>query len=348
MIELNVGEWRPKSQLRVSTTHVARPSFPVVDSHNHLGRWLMDDDSWLVPDVPALVELMDRVGVSTIVNLDGRWGDELGANVERYDRAYPSRFATFCHVDWSALAEDDDDKAVVERLTTQLSASAALGARGVKIWKDLGLTIRDASGSLVMPNDVRVIEVVAAAGELGLPVLIHTADPVAFFEPLDETNERIDELAEYPHWWFGGPEHPTFDELIGALDGLIAACPGTTFVGAHVGCWAENLDGVAAMLTHRPNWNVDLGGRLAEVGRQPRAFARFVANFPDRVLFGTDELPPSATTYERYFRFLETDDEGFPYSDADIPPQGRWAIYGCALEPQLLQAVYADNARRLF
>jgi len=345
---LPLAEWRPKSQLRVRASKLDQPQFPVVDAHNHLGRWLADDDSWLVPDVTALIELMDAAGVATMVNLDGRWGDALAANLARYDQAHDGRFATFCHVDWSHLADDDGAAAAVERMQKQLTASAAVGACGVKIWKDLGLSIRDASGALVMPDDKRVIEVVRTAGELGLPILIHTADPVAFFEPLDETNERLDELTEQPDWWFGGPEHPSFAQLIGALGKLVASCPQTTFVGAHVGCWSEDLHGVGEMLSSLPNWNVDLGGRLAEIGRQPRAFAELVGYFPDRVLFGTDAFPPSVEDYQRYYRFLETRDESFPYSDDAIPPQGRWEIYGCALEPHLLQAVYADNARRVF
>lgn len=319
----------------------------MVDVHNHLGRWLADDGGWLVSDVDELLTLMDQVGVAAIVNLDGRWGEDLIANLARYDQAHPGRFATFCHVDWSVLSHDDDAGDVIARMQDQLAQSARLGARGVKIWKDLGLTVRDASGELVMPDDPRVIAVVRTAGELGLPVLIHTADPVAFFDPLDETNERLDELNEQPQWWFGGPDHPSFDRLIQSLETLISSCPGTTFIGAHVGCWAEDLDAVGNMLYRNPNWNVDLGGRLAEIGRQPRAFNRFVERFPQRVLFGTDAFPPAPDAYERYYRFLETTDEHFPYSSDPIPPQGRWAIYGCGLDSQLLAALYFENAARL-
>jgi len=345
--QLKLHEWRPRAALQVPATAPVQPAFPVVDVHNHLGRWLSDDGDWITPDVDDVLALMNAAGVSTIVNLDGRWGDDLVANLARYDQAHPGRFATFCHIDWSLLATDEDATGVAARLQDQLATSAAAGARGVKVWKDLGLSIRDASGALVMPDDPRVIAVLRAAGDLGMPVLIHTADPVAFFDPLDETNERLDELAQQPDWWFGGPEHPTFPELMHSLDQLIGACGSTTFVGAHVGCWSEDLRAVGDMLTRHRNWNVDLGGRLGELGRQPRIFARFVSDYSDRVLFGTDAFPPSLDEYERYYRFLETDDDHFDYTDAEIPPQGRWAIYGCALEPHLLQAVYSGNAHRL-
>lgn len=319
----------------------------VIDAHNHLGRWLSEDGDWLVHDVAALLAMMDAADVELVVNLDGRFGDELVENVERYDRAHPGRFATFCHVDWSILGQDDTSTGQVSRLTAQLEVSAAAGACGVKVWKDLGLWVRDAGGALVMPDDPRVVAVLRAAGDLGLPVLIHTADPVAFFEPLTRGNERFDELQVHPEWWFGAPGYPTFPALIESLDTLLTACSGTTFVGAHVGCWAEDLAGVGRMLTSHPHWNVDLGGRLGEIGRRPAEFRGFVEDFPDRVLLGTDCFPPSGDDYARYRRFLETDDRGFPYSGDPVPPQGDWTIDGAALDPRLLPGLYRGNARRL-
>jgi predicted TIM-barrel fold metal-dependent hydrolase len=224
----------------------------------------------------------------------------------------------------------------------------------VKVWKNLGLAVRDGSGALVLPDDRRVVTALRAAGDLGLPVLIHTADPVAFFEPLDEHNERVDELTAVPEWWFGGPEHPTFDELIQSLARLVESCPATTFVGAHVGCYAENLQFVGDMLKRLPNWNVDTGGRLGEIGRQPRAFRALVEAFPDRVVFGSDCYPPQLAEYRRWWRFLETEDEHFAYHDEldedglpAIPPQGRWRISGVALPDRLLAAVYRENAARI-
>jgi predicted TIM-barrel fold metal-dependent hydrolase len=342
----------PRPVLRVPEHHVQAPAFPVVDVHNHVGRWLAPDGSWVADDVDALVAQLDRAGVATLVNLDGRHGAELLDNLGRYDHSHPGRFLTFCHVQWERLADDlpgGDPLAspVVQELRTQLMASATAGARGVKVWKDVGLQIRDASGQLVLPDDPRVVCVLQLAGELGLPVLIHTADPVAFFDPLDRHNERLDELVQMPQWWFGAPGYPTFAALMSALNRLLAACPGTTFIGAHVGGWSEDLAAVGRMLRQHPHWNVDIGGRLGEIGRQPRTFARFVADFPDRVLFGTDAFPPSAPDYFRYYRFLQTDDDHFAYTDSEVPPQGRWAIYGCDLPPALLEAVYHGNATRL-
>jgi len=343
--DLRLASWKPRSQLRARETEVPFPSVPCIDAHNHLGRWLSDDGDWIVPDVAELVYMMDARHVETIVNLDGMAGDELEANLERLDRAHPGRFVTFCQLDWAKLAVEGGEAA----LLADLDDCARRGVRGVKVWKSLGLTYTDADGRLLRPDDPRVVRVLTRAGELGLPVLIHTADPIAFFEPLDEHNERIDELGTAPEWWFGDRDrYPTFDALLDAHAGLVLACPGTTFIGAHVGCCAEDLDRVERLVEAAPNYNVDIAGRMAELGRQPRRTSAFITAHPDRVLFGTDVYPAGDEYYRLHFRFLESADEGFDYApDADIPPQGRWAVSALALPGEVLAAVYRDNARRI-
>ena len=349
-VDPRLSQWRPVPAVVLPAHEVPQPAVPVVDVHNHIGRWLAADGSWLAQDTAELAATLATAGVETLVNLDGRWGDDLVANVDRYDRAAPGAYVTFCHVEWAQLADSGgpDDPELVGRLTAQLEQSAeGRRPRGQGL-EGPGVVVRDATGALVRPDDPRVVAVLQAAGDLGLPVLIHSADPVAFFEPLDERNERLDELGAMPQWWFGGPEHPTFAELIEALHRLVGACPGTTFIGAHVGCHAEDLGAVGDALTRLPNWNVDTGGRLGEVGRQPRAFRRLVEAFPDRVLFGSDCYPPDLAEYRRWWRFLETDDEHFSYcEEGEIPPQGRWRISGAALPRTLLPALYRDNAHRL-
>ena len=344
LVALPLRDYAPRAQIRRPLTDVPRAAVPAIDVHNHVGRWLSEDGTWLAPDVTELLDLMDELNVEALVNLDGRWGRELDENLARYDAAYPGRFATFAHLDWTLLAGDRPTEALI----ASLEASAAAGARGLKVWKDLGLQVVDGDGRRVLPDDERLTEAFVAAGELGLPILVHTADPVAFFEPLDRHNERLEELAEMPAWWFGGPEHPTFDRLMAALESMVASAPGTTFIGAHVGCAAEDLDWVRRMMDEHGNFHVDLGGRLAEIGRQPRRFRQLVLDHPDRVLFGTDSFPPDRDAYLTYFQFLETTDECFPYErSSPTPPSGRWDICAADLPPDALTAVYRDNARRL-
>jgi predicted TIM-barrel fold metal-dependent hydrolase len=319
------------------------PCAPVIDAHNHLGRWLSAwvgrDGDWVVPDVGALVALMDAHRIEAMVNLDGRWGAELEANLDRYDRAHPGRFATFCHVDWSRPAD----------APAALRASAAAGARGLKVWKDLGLGVRDARGALLLPDDPRLSDVFATAGALGLPVLIHTADPVAFWAPMDAGNERYEELVVHPEWWYGHGRVPSYERLMESFVSLVAAHPRTTFIGAHVCSAAETPDRVGDWLRALPNLHLDISARLGELGRRPAAAAALLERFPDRVLFGTDVFPPAGAVYDLHVRALETADAGFAYSpDPDDPaPQGRWTIDGLDLPAPVLTALYAENARKL-
>jgi len=342
--DIPLREWTPHSQVRLTRTAVDLPAAPCIDIHNHLGRWLTDGD-WMIHDVEALVAVMDARHVEAIVNLDGMWGDELDANIARYDLRHPGRFHTFCQVEWSRLSEPGG----ADALLRQIERSAQQGARGVKVWKDLGLHVRDESGAIVRPDDPRVVAVLTRAGELGLPVLIHTADPIAFFAPLDPDNERLDELRGAKDWWFGDrTRYATFDELLDAHAALVRACPGTDFIGAHMGCAAEDLDRVERLLEDAPNYHVDIAGRMAELGRQPRRFAQLVARHPDRVLFGTDIYPVTDEQYRLHYRFLESADESFEYAPGEpIPPQGRWAVSAAALPQELLPGLYRDNARRL-
>ncbi|MEV4094385.1 amidohydrolase family protein [Streptosporangium saharense] len=341
--DLPLSRYRPISQLRVPVTHVERARTPVVDAHVHLGRWLSDDGDWMVRDVPALLDTMDALNVRGMVNLDGRWGRELAENIARYDAAHPGRFATFCHVDWSQATEPGFG----ERLAAQLRASVAEGAAGLKVWKDLGLHVRDHRGELLTLDDVRLGPLWAAAGELGVPIALHTADPVAFFEPVDERNERLEQLTARPDWAFSGPGFPPFERLMEAMEAMVAAHPATTVIGVHAGCWPENLGWVGRMLDEHPNFHIDIAARVAELGRAPRAARALVTSHPDRVLFGTDEIPPDPEVYRLHFRFMETADEAFAHSLEDPPPMGRWTISGLDLPDDVLTRVYAGNALRL-
>ena len=170
---------------------------------------------------------------------------------------------------------------------------------------------------------------------------------MAFFQPLGPTNERLEELLAHPDWHFYGPQFPSMMQLLDALEHVVAVNPGIDFIGAHVGCYAEDLAWVDRMLTAYPNFNVDISARIAELGRQPRATRRLVMKHPGRVLLGTDIFSPTAPDYRRYLRFLSTDDENFSYSDSNPPGTGRWQISGIDLPAEVLTSVTVANAERL-
>jgi predicted TIM-barrel fold metal-dependent hydrolase len=329
-------DFQPRSELVVPEHPVARARYEAIDAHNHLRAGASTDTAQLVRE-------MDALNLRAIVNLSGQSGDALQHNLDALDRAFPGRFLTFCNVDWQGVGTPG----WAERACAQLVADVRGGARGLKVFKDLGLRYQDTDGKMLLPDDPRIADVWEQAAELGVPVLIHTADPRAFFRPLDRFNERWDELHAHPDWHFYGPEVPSFDELIASLYHLIEAHPRTNFITAHVGCYPENLGFVARMLDTYPNLYTDISARIAELGRAPYSAREWFLKYADRIVFGTDSRPRMAM-YQIHFRFLETADEYFEYSPgAAIPPQGRWRIYGVHLPDDVLERVYYGNAARL-
>jgi len=339
--EIKLKDFRPEPMVKLAEHHPQRFPSPAIDAHNHLGRWLTQ--SWSVADVGALLAMMDEVNVRGIVNLDGRWGEELENNLNRYDRAHPGKFATFCQLDWN----EAKTAGWGERLAASIRDSVKRGAKGLKLWKDVGLTRKDENDKLFFFDDPRLRPMWEAVAEAHIPVLWHTADPAAFFQPLDATNERLEALVNHPDWHFYGPQFPSLQELLDRFERVIAATPPIPFIGAHVGCYAEDLGWVDRMMTSYTNFHADISARVAELGRQPRATRRLVLKHPDQVVFGTDVFPPKATDYRLYLRFLATDDEYFSYSSRNPPGSGRWRISGIDLPDDVLTRVTRTNAERL-
>jgi predicted TIM-barrel fold metal-dependent hydrolase len=336
-------DYRPRSALVTKTTLTVKPRFPVVDAHNHLAEPF--GGGWDKRPTTQLLDALDAAGVRAYVDLDGGWGEDiLHKHLDHFKAAAPDRFRIFGGVDWAAWPEQGNGFG--EWAAARLRAQAARGAQGLKVWKGFGLQVRDHLGALVAVDDVRLDPLWVTAGELHLPIVIHVADPVAFFDPLDAHNERWEELHAHPDWHFPAPPYPTFETVITGLANLVARHPNTTFVGAHVGCYSENLAWVAQLLDRCPNFYVDIAARISELGRQPYSARRFCLAYADRILFGTD-MGPDLDTYRRYYRFLETDDEYFNYGGNEIPEQGRWHIHGLYLPDDVLKKIYSTNAERI-
>jgi predicted TIM-barrel fold metal-dependent hydrolase len=279
------------------------------------------------------------------IDLDGGWGEALlDAHLKHFKEPAPERFQIFGGVDWSQWAEKGS--AFPEWAAGRLRAQKARGAQGLKIWKGLGLSVIDECGRLVDVDDPRLVPIWETAGELGLPVMIHVADPVAFFDPIDETNERWEELGSHPEWAFTSSPFPPFMHSLEGVAARVSRHAKTTFIGAHVGCYAENLGWVGALLERCPNFYVDISARIGELGRQPYSARRFCLNYADRILFGSD-MGPNPAAYRIIYRFLETEDEYFNYNTGEVPFQGRWYVHGLYLPEEVLEKVYRRNAERI-
>lgn len=329
-VTLPLGSFHPRSTLIANNHVVEKPQFPVIDYHNHL-------DALAPRDV---LRVMDACGIERIVNITMQTGASALKGIDRFRSEDAHRFATIGWMDWSGVDKSDFAKVSCDRLERLVEH----GAVGIKFWKDLGLSVRDGSGELLRIDDERLAPIFDKAAELGISVMFHTADPDAFFLPIDAYNERYEELAAHPDWAFSGTQY-TKQELLDQRDGVIARHPKTTFVAAHVAECGENLARVTQLLETYPNVYVDISARASELGRQPYSARRFFLKFPDRILFGADLLP-EVEMYRLYYRFLETEDEYFEYP-SHASRQGRWNIYGLNLPADVLRKVYRENALRL-
>ena len=356
---LALQDFQPRSMLHVEEHKVARAAFPVIDVHAHFawsGGLKGTETIQFLATAPELLAVMDRKNVQTMCNLTGGTGPALASSIQRFDRAAPGRLLTFTEPLWART----NQPGYAQQQADEIEKAKQAGARGLKVLKTLGLFLREnlTSGPLVKVDDKRFDPMWDACGRLGLPVNIHTSDPEAFFLPIDRFNERYDELGHHPDWSFHGRDFPSNAELMAARDRVLARHPGTKFVLLHVGHDAENLGFVSDTLDRFPNTMVEIGARIGELGRQPRTSRKFFEKYQDRILFGTDSVPPpdgenypqqvfKDELFEIYFRFLETEDEYFDYAPAPVPPQGRWRIYGIGLPEAILRKVYHDNAARL-
>ena len=358
---LDVTQFEPRSMLTAKETRVEQARFPVIDIHTHIsfaaksaGGVPVSAARRFLATPAELLPVMDAKNLRTMVNLTGGYAEGLAECVAKYDKAHPGRFLTFTEPMFAEAMKPDYAK----RQADAIVAAKSAGARGLKVLKTLGLFLREnlTSGALVKVDDKRFDTMWEACGAQDLPVAIHVSDPAAFFLPTDRFNERFEELNNHPDWSFHGRDYPSNAEILAARDRVLARHPKTKFIGLHVGHSAENLGHVAATLDKYPNFFVEIGARVGELGRQPRASRKFFEKYQDRILFGTDAVPNGIETpqqifgaklYEIYYRFLETEDEYFDYAPAAVPPQGRWRIYGLGLPEAILRKVYHANAARL-
>ena len=283
--------------------------------------------------------------------------DDKGYTIQRCDfndfatnyiSKFPNRFLAYTMSDF---AQWDDftifNKANFVDMTIQhLEEDIKKGAHGLKVTKELGLQFKDTDGSMIAVNDKRLYPVWKRAGELKIPVLIHTSDPAAFFLPIDKYNEHYLPLQEFPGWSFQG-SHFSKQELLEQRDQMIADHPGTTFICPHTANYPEDLDYVARFLDNNSNVYIDFSARIDELGRQPYRARDFMIKYQDRILFGTD-MPISVDVYRCYFRFLETADEYFDYPDyMGRWGYSRWKIYGLNLPDEVLRKIYYENALKI-
>jgi predicted TIM-barrel fold metal-dependent hydrolase len=357
-------------------THAAEPyktKYRVINVHKHCA--LATEEA-----VQAELEVLDRVGVSAVVILDG--GAPAGSLPAwlKLRKQHADRLVVFYKLDMRRIKEKDFFDVIVR----EIEQAARMGAGGVKVWKDLGMYARDTNGRLLKADDPRLDPFYAKCGDLGLPVLIHAADPKEYWYPLTYNSFHYG-LRDEKDQHYKNPEMPKWEELIRQRDAVLKKHSKTNFIGAHMGSLCFDLKLLGETLEKYPNFYVDTAARQRILGRlNPPAVRDFFLKYQDRILFGTDNMvlfkhrKPSgshnisiypsedpdwiwidpadkkavarwqereAETYSQYLQYLETDrlDLVDPNHSA-----GNWLrIPGAKLPPEVLEKLYHANAEKL-
>ncbi len=328
---MDFEEYNPPSTLVVPEHIITRAKFPFIDVHSH--QWRMD-----TMDMTPVVRDMDAMNMGVMVNLSGRGGKLLKKMVENVKENFENRIVVFTNINIRSIDEPDWSVETVK----QIEYDFKNGAKGLKIYKSQGMHNTDNQGNRIPINDPRIDPIWAKCGELGIPVLIHSADPKPFWQPHDKNNERWLELKLRPRRKRSDTDPASWEQILSEQHDIFKKHPNTTFINAHMGWHANNLQKLGELLDEMPNMYVGIGAVIAELGRQPRMANRFFEKYQDRVLFGKDSWKPEE--YPTYFRVLESDDEYFPYYKKY---HAYWKMYGLDLPDEILKKLYYKNALKI-
>lgn len=330
-VKMDFELYDPPSTLIVPEHPIYKAKFPFIDIHSH--QWRMAD-----MDLGVLISAMDSLNMGIMTNLSGRGGERLKKMMDNVNGSFPNRFSVFTNIEFRSIDAPD----WAEETIKQLEFDVKNGAKGLKIYKSQGMSHKDSLGNRITIDDPRIDPVWAKCGELGIPVLIHSADPFQFWQPHDENNERWLELKLRPRRKREADNPAPWKQIMGELFHIIKKHRNTTFIAAHMAWHANHLEKLGEILDENPNMYVEIGAVIAELGRQPRAANRFFEKYQDRVLFGKDSW--NKEQYYTYFRVLESDDEYFPYYKRY---HAFWKMYGLNLPDEILKKLYYKNALKI-
>ena len=325
---MDVEEYEPISTLVVPETKLTKAKYPFIDVHNH--QWVMP-----IQDLDKLVREMDSLNMGVMVNLSGFRGKILEWSLDNVNEKHGNRFILFLNINFEEL----DDEGWPENALTMLEEAVEQGVNGLKIYKGLGLTDKDNEGNRVAVDDPRLDPIWEKCGELGIPILIHSAEPSSFWKDKDKYNERWLELKQVPSRYRSPEDYPPFEEIIAEQHNVFRKHPNTTFINAHLGWYGNDLGRLGELMDEFPNMYTEIGAVLAELGRQPRFAREWMIKYQDRVMFGKDTYRVSE--YYTYFRVLETADEYFDYYRKR---HAHWKMYGLDLPDSVLRKLYYENA----
>ncbi len=338
-------EWPLPLALRGAVVHAR--GMTTIDAHIHLAAGH--------PECDGLLERLDVKVLNVCVPRDseGKWREE----AERYrslNASSPERFAWCTGFDLPRFGDPHYAERAIQGLRSDIDA----GAVACKIWKNVGMEVRRPDGAFLMVDDPLFEPILAFLEKEGLTLLLHIGEPLACWQPLDPASPHYGYYSAHPEWHMHGRAgFPPHQALIDARDRVVERHRRLRVVGAHLGSLEHDVAEVARRFERYPNFAVDTSARVRDLAHQEPAKVRaFFDRFPDRVLFGTDQVyrtdlsQVDAAERSETLRKIEA-----RYAMERAFYEGRGAVTlfhrqveGLGLSEALLRRFCAENARRWY
>ena len=331
----------PTAALIGSARAAPVPGFTKIDTHIHIHR-----------DAPELLSSIKEAnwrGLDIVVCPAG--GGETFDLEERLRTTRKVSRDSRGTLAWASTfdARGFENPDFTERTIARLSETFTDGAIGVKIWKNIGMSIKGKSGAYLLPDDRTLRPIYEAIFKADRTLVAHLAEPDGAWLPLDQKNPELRYYSANPQWHMHGrPGAPVKEDILRARDRLLASYPKLRVVGCHLGSDEDDLARLAKRLDSYPNFAVDTAARVRYFARGDREQVRqFLNRYQDRVLYATDfalrEAEPAAAVRDLTLRH----DRDWAFFSGDDPMEydGK-PTQGLALSDGVLRKLFRENALR--
>ena len=322
-------------------------TFPKIDTHVHLETTddsfvnVLDDNNF------KLLSLVTRSESMEDINKDFEFAKNLYQN-------HPKTIGFATTISMEGFGEPQWQ----DNTIAWLQKSFDEGAIAVKVWKDIGMTFRNADSTFVMIDDPRFDPIFDFIESQNKTLVNHTAEPKNCWLPLNEMTVSGDSsyFAEHPQYhMFLHPDYPSREELLAARDRMLLKHPNLRYVGCHLGSMEWNVDEQAEWLDRFPNYGLDMAARIVHFQVQDSEKVRnFIIKYQDQLVYGTDisvsDRGNNTTTKESIQNIVNdvwlNDWEYF--STDHIMTQNNKEFKGLNLPVSVLKKIYHDNAMKMF
>jgi predicted TIM-barrel fold metal-dependent hydrolase len=317
------------------------PAFGRIDTHIHIHR-----------DAPTLVSSLKSEnwrGLDIVVCPAS--GDESFDLEEKLSATRKVARDSGNTVAWASTidARGFEEPDFTERTIAHVRRSFDDGAIGVKIWKNIGMSIKAKSGAYLLPDDRALLPIYEAIERAGRTLVAHLAEPDGAWLPLDSKNPELTYYSNNPQWhMFGKAGAPVKNDILTARDRFLARYPKLRVVGCHLGSDEDDLKRLAKRLDAYPNFAVDTAARVRYFARGDREQVRqFLTHYQDRILYATDFSLRAGddTSAARSIKTTHDSDWAFFAGNEKMDYTGH-ATQGLALPDPVLRKIFRDNALR--